>query len=115
MTKIIYDGYELEYFDDAYRSGNRKAYFMCVCGSGDYSKGETWKMRRTKIQDKFGLTMSYSGNTIHNINWNTLDTGTRLKYPGLQGWRLNEHNVDENYFNPNSNGSNYKTNSYNSW
>ena len=74
-------------------------------------------LKRGKFEDRFGMTISYSGGTIHHLNWPELNTDTRLKYPGLQEWQLNKYasgNVG-NYFNPNDGGSNYELTNANTW
>ena len=88
-----------------------------IVGDGGDNNGTFMSLKRGKFEDRFGMTMSYSGGTIHHLNWPELDTDTRLKYPGLQEWQLNKYasgNVG-NYFNPNEGGSNYELTNANTW
>ena len=88
-----------------------------IVGDGGDNNGTFMSLKRGKFEDRFGMTISYSGGTIHHLNWPELDTDTRLKYPGLQEWQLNEYasgNVG-NYFNPNDGGSNYELTNANTW
>ena len=60
------------------------------------------------------MSMDLSGNDILGVRWDTLDKG-RIRFPGLQEYKTKEQNIDDNIFNPAQGGSNYESNSYNSW
>ena len=80
----------------AYKSsGNRVRLY-------NIDSGGTEKYRKGQIED--WLDISYDAGIVY---WNTLDKASRLKFPGLQGWKPNGNPNQDNPFNTAANGSNY--------
>ena len=100
----------------AYRSGGgviaRDYVFLDLLGKD--GSGELYYGRRKAVRDDLGLDMSYKANTktIYHAGWQSLDK-SRLRFPGLQGYKTNRYNQSGNYANPNNGGSNFEITSAN--
>ena len=78
----------------AYNGGNRWHFY-------NIKNGDVERYRKGQIEDWLGGDFNGGG-----VYWNDL-SNSRIKFPGLRGWKPNGHSSNDNPFNLSSNGSNY--------